>query len=270
MKLTLSAFVFPLAIKSTFIPPITTCNRIVIACTVMYDCLIFTNLEFEKNMCLYSQYWNLNWMEILTLLEKFDVLILCHSSALTEHKLFDCQLLRCYEWEQCLETEHVKDTLVLIHCRPKVSNSNIVMPVNHLRTLSLFSPKCLIQSCLLHNFLMSQTFERILAWRDFPWVRAMTFWRMNGVTSFPITPSALEISKREQKMMLILISVILISDFRIRGASGIVKWPHFKSKVGSWEKIENRFSVPCLCHCNFYSIFNLLSRCCVLLWDGHS
>lgn len=139
MKLTLSAFVFPLAIKSTFIPPITTCNRIVIACTVMYDCLIFTNLEFEKNMCLYSQYWNLNWMEILTLLEKFDVLILCHSSALTEHRLFDCQLLRCYEWEQCLETEHVKDTLVLIHCRPKVSNSNIVMPVNHLRTLSFFT-----------------------------------------------------------------------------------------------------------------------------------
>lgn len=192
-------------------------------------------------MCLYSQYWNLNWMEILTLLETFDFLILCHSSALTEHRLFDCQLLRCYEWEQCLETGHVKDTLVLIHCRPKVSNSNIVMPINHPRTLCLFSPKCLFQSCLLHNFLTSQTFERILAWRDFPWVRALTFWRMYGVTSFPMTPSALESSKREQKIMLILILMILISDFMIPGASDIIKWYISNPTLAPERKLKTDF-----------------------------
>lgn len=40
-----------------------------------------------------------------------------------------------------------------------------------------------------------------MAWRDFPSVRSLTFWRMNGVTSLPVMPLALGKLNRKQTVI---------------------------------------------------------------------
>lgn len=83
--------------------------------------------------------------------------------------------------------------------------------------------------------------RRILAWRDFPLVRSLTFWRTNGVTSLPVTPSAL----REWKHTDDFIQHRSIHVWSLGGCT------------------------PCLHYRSLYCFLHLLASCCVLLWDGH-
>lgn len=94
----------------------------------------------------------------------------------------------------------------------------------------------------LSGFVLScSRVRRILARRDFPLVRSLTFWRMNGVTSLPVIPSAL----REGKD---------IDEF----------FQH--RSIPTW---SGCVCTPCLRHCSLYRFLYLPASCCVLLWDGH-
>lgn len=100
-----------------------------------------------------------------------------------------------------------------------------------------------------HVFCLSSQWFRILAWRDFPLVTSLTFWRMNGVTSLPVIPTALIKSKKEQK-------VIISAEMNGSVYSQQIKKPQ-------------RHSAPRLCYCSLYGFLYLLAGCCMLLWDGH-
>ena len=141
-----------------------------------------------------------------------------------------------------------------------IEHGNIVWPSrkNVIRLHCAFSfQNDLIWLWSLLEVWIIQIFRRILAWRDFPSVSSLTFWRINGVTSLPVIPLTLKNKTNTESPE--------IQTERYVSELVLKCWLN----KSSTDYKPQRLSVPCLCDCSLYGLLYQLAGGCMLLWDGH-